>query len=185
MRENEELSFLSVSRTSVLHILSGDKRWEFRANPRFGILQDAELKSGNRLLIIESCEKPAIVALVTVGQIFRKEQFQHYFERSTNHWLEAGCQPDSHRDWDFFEQVILNKHQVAVQLCDVRKIERLAVKNIRQRFTGKPWKGIGLISLKTLKRFQIEGQTINDFFCHLVKKTEADASTAVSLKVPN
>ena len=148
---------LSIQKDNVSRILSGNKRWEFRANPRFGCSEEQAIKSGDTLVIISvNDEDVRVSCAATIGRILRKQYLHSYFgDPGTGHWLEAGCAPDSQRDWEFFAHDILENFSVAVELKEVRPLPQMAMASIVHQHTGRPWRGLGLTPLDHLHRFTI------------------------------
>lgn len=153
--------FLSLEEKYVQMILAGTKKFEFRKNPKFGILPNCELSEGDIIFVTsDGC----IPCCCIVNQILRDKVYYDYFkDYDSGHWKEAGCDDNSERNFDFFCKDILNEHSTAIGLV-VLPIDPINVKLIRHTTTNKPWNGRGFIPLQDLKRFSIHGEGVFSYF---------------------
>ena len=166
-----EIFFLSVMAPYAALILSGKKKWELRANPRFGIFPDCEMGSGDRVYIVSMGDHPVISCLATVTRILRGEAYRDYFgDFDTGHWQETGCGTDPDRDLAFFRNEIFEEYTTAIGLLSCPLVPAIEVCRIRHRFKQKPWNGRGCVPLAHLKRFEIDGKPVPDYFHELADR---------------
>ena len=166
------LYFLSIHAQNVEMILAGTKIWEFRENPKFGMLDDGELAVGDVMFLVSTFADQSgtgkIECLCRVLNILRNDELARYFaDKENGHWRGAGCDDASDRNWAYFRDHILTKHSVAIKLETVQMETPLDVSQIRHKVTGAAWKGLGLTPADNLKRYTIEGCAVDDYFQRL------------------
>ena len=161
--------FLSLHDQYVRMILDGLKRWEFRENPRFGILPDRELGPGDVLFLVstfaEGASPPRIECMCSVVSLLRGEDLRAYFgDPASGNWRQAGCEEGTDRDWDYFRANILEGYATAVELAPYRVSPPIDSSTVRHRTTHAPWKGIGFTPADHLKRFCVDGEAVEEHF---------------------
>jgi hypothetical protein len=156
---------LSLRRVYADMILSGDKRWEFRANPRFGASSNHHMSPGDVLFLVSTSPAGnAICIACLAGRILRGQQLVEYFgAEATGHWMEAGCKPGTERDFVFFQREILSCYATAVELLRVRPVAPpIACAEITKLKNGVEvaWSGRGFSARKDLLRLRYRGEPL-------------------------
>ncbi len=163
--------FLSIASPAVERILSGEKRWEFRKNLRFGYVNGYELNLGDIIFLISKGGTNTIPCACAVTAILRGPQLNAYFgDYDAFHWQEAGCKEGTDRDWHFFNRNILHEYRVAVGLDCIPLPEAIALEAIQHQHTGKIWSGVGLTPLDSLKKYHIHGESLTPYFQRVYSK---------------
>ena len=174
-----EMYFLSIHDQYLSKIIDGTKQWEFRANPRFGILTDSEIRKGDLIFCIGTfpgnVPGPQIRCLCRVVEILRSESMAAYFgEERSGHWIEAGCRGD----WDYFKREILGVYSTAIRLeaYDIRPAVDVSV--IRHRTKRqRTWKGRGFTPARELFRYGVDGKSVPAYFREVADRILADPHT--------
>lgn len=172
-----EIYFLSIFDQYLSKIINGTKQWEFRANPRFGILTSGEIQAGDLLFCIGTfpgnVPKPKIRCLCRVLEILRNEAVAAYFGRErSGRWKEAGVE-----SWDCFEENILGRYATAIRLEAFEVRPALDVSVIRHRVkTQRAWKGRGFTKATELKRYWVDGVGVAEFFRAVEERIRARAA---------
>lgn len=157
------LFFLSIREPWAGKIRTGEKVWELRENPRFGIFPEAQLAPGDRIFIVagpkeNSGMEPRISCMAEVPRILRGADFPAYFgDPATGHFREAGFGPE---EWETFERKVLPRYRTAVGLRAHPLRPAIPVSVIRHRHTGRPWSGRGCLPASHLKRYAVEGLSV-------------------------
>jgi hypothetical protein len=165
----KRIYFLSIQNNYVSMISKGEKKWEFRRNPRFGLYSDYELATGDILFLVSrfaSTAMPArIECMCLVQTILReREMTEHFADRETGHWLEAGCREGTARDWDFFKTNILPIYSTAIKLKPYPLVPPVETDVIRHKTKKTPWKAIGFTPASALKKFAVGDMEIDEYF---------------------
>jgi hypothetical protein len=172
----KSIYFLSIHDQYVSLILSGQKQWEFRKNPRFGILPQAELCAGDIIFLIrtfppETACHPTIDCLCRVISILRGEELHNYFkDKETGAWKESGCEDRTERGWEFFRHSILDVYSTGIKLIPYKVTPAIDVNSIQHLVKNTPWNGIGFTPMADLKRFTINGVEISAYFEQIAVK---------------
>ena len=150
-------------------ILNGTMQWEFRENPRFGILSDKELTVGDILFIVSTFQdaaiSPGINCMCRVLSILHGQSFSEYFgDFDSGHWKEAGYNENIEQDWNYFVNNILNKYKTAIQLDPFPVSPFIDLKVVKHKTRHISWKGIGFTPIDDLKRFVVGMETIKHYF---------------------
>ncbi len=168
----DNIYFLSIYDQYVSMIINGQKKWEFRENPRFGIHAEWEIEIGDVIFVVSTSpnpeDSPLIKCMCRVVKILRNEEMKEYFsQKQTNHWKETGCEDNTTRDWNFFERNILNAYSTAIRLEVFPVCPVIDVSMIRHRTKHSSWNGHGFTPARDLKRFHIFDNEVTDYFANL------------------
>lgn len=169
----QEIYFLSIFHEYVSMIIHGEKQWEFRANPRFGMHENGEIQINDILFLVsvfkDTDRLPEIQCLCKIVNILRKQEMEKYFSNKVSgHWKEAGCSDDSERDWDFFKNNILDNFSTAIRL-EVQPIQpAVKVSKIIHKTKLTPWSGTGFTPVKNLKRFSIGDKEVVEYLRKMI-----------------
>lgn len=112
------LFFLSVRKPWAGKIRSGEKRWELRENPRFGIFPDARIAVGHRLFVVAvpeagSGREPTISCMAGATGILHEDALAAVFgDPATGRFREAGFGPE---EWERFRLEVLPAYRTAVE----------------------------------------------------------------------
>ena len=157
---------LSIYSQYVDMLISGEKLWEFRANPNFGITDRHRLQLGDAIFICAR-EKDArlseIRCFCIVRDILRGADYTAYFsDFDSGHWQEAGCALGTERDLAFFKAEILDQFRCAVRLETHKIAHPIRVSDIKHKYRGTNWSGKGFLPARDLKRFRLAGQKVEE-----------------------
>lgn len=162
----DEIYFLSIYDQYLSKIIDRTKLWEFRANPRFGVLTSGEIQKGDLIFCIGTFPGkkpgPKIRCLCRVVEILRNDQLKAYFgEEKTGNWKEAGCKGG----WEYFNDNILKVYSTAIRL-EVFEIQpALDVSIIHHRTKRqRTWKGSGFTPAVELYRYSVDGIGVLEYF---------------------
>ena len=163
---------LSIYSQYVDMLVSGEKLWEFRANPDFGITERYRLQIED-VIFICAREKDACLSEIRcfciVKDILREADYTAYFSDFTSgHWREAGCAPGTDRDLAFFKTEILDPFRCAVKLETHRLAQPIRISDIKHKYRGTSWSGKGFLPVRDLKRFQLAGQKMDEHLRQIV-----------------
>ncbi len=152
-------------------ILQSSKKWEFRKNPAFG----NNLARGDILFLVSTFKEKdlpsSINCMCIVREILRgKEMIDYFKDKKSNHWLEAGCNENSPRDWAYFHNNILTQYATAIRIQPIPIIPAVQASSIVHKHKNTPWKGTGFTPAENLKRFSIDGEEVVDYFFNLSKR---------------
>lgn len=158
--------YLSVLEPWAGRLLRGEKLWEFRRNPAFGLDGGRELTPGDVLVLVAMDECPRITALAEVREILRGDEIRRRFDdEASGLWRESGHAGD----FASFQREILDVYPTVLRL-EVRPLaEAIPVNEIRHAHTGKPWSGRGFGRLEQLKRYRLRGLTPLEWFVRFAK----------------
>jgi hypothetical protein len=167
-----DIFLLSVLQPWAGMILSGRKRWEFRANPRFGRATapggERELAPGDWCFVVavepEGAEAAALTCCCRVGRILRGPEIEEYFLAPGHcRWLEAGFE-----DREEFAEAVPGAYATVVEL-DARPLaEPVAVERIRHAHTGEAWSGRGFAHAAQLRRYRLDGMPVEETLAELL-----------------
>jgi hypothetical protein len=174
----KNIFFMSVQSEYVDLILQGSKRWEFRENPRFGILSHFELAIGDVIFVVSMAkENVSIPCLCSVNNILRGNKYLSYFQNyESGHWREAGCQEGSERNWEYFKENILHRYTVAIGLDTYPVVPPIDVATIINKTQQRPWRGKGFTPAKDLHRFSVKGKNVLAYCTELSRKILGEAN---------
>ena len=166
---------LSIRDDNVTAFLAGRKRWEFRANPQFGIGTDYSLVLGDTVFMVGHSESATHSATIrcmgVVRSILRGTEFKQAFsDLGSELWDESGGHEDCGKSKNEYQERILSSYTVAVKFDPYRIDPGIPVTDIRHRVTGRPWKGIGFVPASSLKRYGIRGEKVASFFNRVVER---------------
>ncbi len=166
---------LSIRDSNVDAFLAGRKRWEFRANPRFGIGLDYSLVPGDVVFMVGHATDEAISADIrcmgVVKSILREAKFRKAFgDHQSELWSKTGWHADCGKSKNEYQEQILSSYAVAVEADPYRIDPAIRVTDIRHRVTGMSWKGIGFVPACSLKRYVIRGKEVAVFFRDLAER---------------
>jgi hypothetical protein len=169
IRVTSNIFFLSMYDQYVSMILNGEKQWEFRENPRFGIHEAGELQSDDILFLVstfpDANTSAKIKCMCRVTAILREKKLQSYFmSRQSGRWKEAGCNDDTARDWDFFVKNILHVYSTGIRLEAFEVSPVIDTLAIQHQTKDTSWNGRGFTPIRTLKRFTIYGTDMVEYF---------------------
>jgi len=160
---------LSILSEYAEMILSGSKQWEFRRNPRFGTAGQEQIKPGNILFVVSMSDDPVISYYCIVEKILRGTEYLDYFSNpGYGRWKESGYSSGTDQDFNCFKKEVLEVHSTAVKLKPYKLNDPVPVKEIRQRYTNKPWSGRGFSHIGQLKRFEYRGFNFDDYLREIV-----------------
>ena len=149
-------------------ILNKEKLWEFRKNPRFGLVNGKILQSDDIIFLVSRFSDSVlsrIDCMCRVLSILRGDDLVEYFSsKQSGRWKQAGCDENSDRNWSFFENNILNVFSTGIQLEPYHVKPSIDIARIQHRQSEKPWKGIGFSPASDLKRYHIDGGTVEGYF---------------------
>ncbi len=153
-----EIFLLSVQDTFARMLVSGLKHWEFRENPDFGRDGERSLALGDAVFLVSVGPHTQIVGYGWVEHLLRGPELGAYFKDvAQGRWLSSGAP-----SVQAFQEEILGRYQAAVRLAATPLAEPIAVDRVRQRFTGRPWSGLGLVHAASLKRYALDGQEVEE-----------------------
>ncbi|WDP89170.1 MAG: hypothetical protein HUN04_05270 [Desulfobacter sp.] len=175
-----EIYFLSIHDQYLTKIIEGTKLWEFRVNPRFGVLTEGELQKGDLVFCLGTfpgnVPAPKIRCLCRVLDILRNEEVKAYFgEEHSGNWRASGCQGG----WEYFKENILGIYSTAIRVEAFEIRPALDVSIIRHRIKQqRVWKGRGVTPARALYRYAVDGVCVQEYFRAIadgVLKTGRDA----------
>lgn len=169
------LFLLSIRDSSVDAFLGGRKRWEFRANPRFGVGSDYSLVSGDAVIMVghsnDFTTSAHVRCMGVVKSILRGAEFRRAFgDLQSELWNKTGWHADCGKSKNEYQEHILSSYAVAVEFDPYRIAPAIPVTDIRHRVTGMPWKGIGFVPASSLKRYVIKGEEVATFFRNMAER---------------
>jgi len=160
--------FLSIFKKYVNLIIDGKKKWEFRQNPRFGILPDHEIEIGDWIFMVSVGDTIEIPCLAVADKILRGQDYNVYFENfDNNHWKESGISGSGMDSFNTFVHEILHKHTTAIKLIPYRIIQPSDVSLIKHKYKDTSWNGRGFLPVSDLKRYEISGKDVETYFREL------------------
>ncbi len=165
---------LSIRDSNVDAFLDGMKRWEFRANPQFGVGSDHSLVPGDAVFMVghsnDSTTSAHVRCMGVVKSILRGAEFRTAFGNLQSElWDKSGWHNGAHISRSDYQEHVLSSYTVAIEFDPFRLDSAIPVTDIRHRLTGKPWKGIGFVPATSLRRYDIKGEEIASFFRKLAE----------------
>lgn len=171
----KNIFLLSIHDKYASMILNGVKKWEFRRNPRFGILLNKEIGVGDLVFLVNKSSEgkpPAIECMCRVLSVLREGDMRDYFYRKeSGKWKEAGCEDNTERNWEFFVKSILDVYLTAIELKPYPVKPSIDGESIRHCTKNTPWKAIGLVATEDLKRFSVNGLNVTRYFEKIAEQT--------------
>ena len=164
-RPREEIFLLSVLPPWAAMLASGEKQWEFRANPNFGRAGEHTMRPGDRLFIIESGPEPHFLCHGLVSRILRGQEIEHYF--TTPERLGEAGYPAAPESQARFREEILPGHATAVHIQASPLPRPVPVSLIRHLHKKTPFLGRGFYHVAQLGRYHAGGRPVAGYLKEL------------------
>ena len=150
-------------------MLSGKKKWEFRANENFGKAEG--LTIGDVMFFIDINDTFEIKAAAVITAVLRGSEMLCFFnDKSSGHWRDAACEENTNRDWDFFLNTILTQYHCAIGLEPFPIDPVIPITEIRYKYKEGSLNPQGMIKIVSLnRRFEIQGMQVEDYFRNILK----------------